>query len=330
MALSIHTYKRRPKKMSNEKTKMVLKQINNVVMIIIGSIILAFGTAIFLTKLEIISGGLSGLGIAVEHIVFKATGKQTNLVDIIVFALTWVFWILGLIFIGKEFALKTLVASIAYPLFLALFYRVSIFQNMAAAIAGLNDGGTATAGNYLICGIFGGIFIGGGVAVTFLGGGSTGGVDTLIFLMEKHWKIKESVASFIIDGTVALFGVIVFAVNRENLIPCLCGMVSAFIAALMIEHIYIGGQTSYQVDIISEHWEEISRYAQDQLERGATIIRAEGGYKGEERVILRIVFDKRQYRQLRKYIASVDPKAFVTFTQTNAVYGEGFKKNSKE
>ena len=148
--------------------------------------------------------------------------------------------------------------------------------------------------------------------------------------MEKHWKIKESVASFIIDGTVALFGVIVFAVNRENLIPCLCGMVSAFIAALMIEHIYIGGQTSYQVDIISEHWEEISRYAQDQLERGATIIRAEGGYKGEERVILRIVFDKRQYRQLRKYIASVDPKAFVTFTQTNAVYGEGFKKNSKE
>ena len=316
--------------MSNEKTKMVLKQINNVVMIIIGSIILAFGTAIFLTKLEIISGGLSGLGIAVEHIVFKATGKQTNLVDIIVFALTWVFWILGLIFIGKEFALKTLVASIAYPLFLALFYRVSIFQNMAAAIAGLNDGGTATAGNYLICGIFGGIFIGGGVAVTFLGGGSTGGVDTLIFLMEKHWKIKESVASFIIDGTVALFGVIVFAVNRENLIPCLCGMVSAFIAALMIEHIYIGGQTSYQVDIISEHWEEISRYAQDQLERGATIIRAEGGYKGEERVILRIVFDKRQYRQLRKYIASVDPKAFVTFTQTNAVYGEGFKKNSKE
>ena len=316
--------------MSNEKKRIVLKQVNNVIMVIIGSVILAFGTAIFLTKLEIISGGLSGLGIAVEHIIFKATGKQTNLVDIIVFGLTWVFWIIGLIFIGKEFALKTLVSSIAYPIFLALFYRINVFQNMAEAIAGLSNGGTATAGNYLICGIFGGIFIGGGVAVTFLGGGSTGGVDTLIFLMEKHWKIKESVASFIIDASIVIFGVTVFAVNRENLIPCLCGMISAFIAALMIEHIYIGGQTSYQVDIISEHWEEISRYAQDELERGATIIRAEGGYKGEERVILRIVFDKRQYRQLRRYIASVDPKAFVTFTQTNAVFGEGFKKNSKK
>ena len=32
---------------------------------------------------------------------------------------------------------------------------------------------------------------------------------------------------------------------------------------------------------------------------------------------------------LRKYIADTDPKAFVTFTQTKAVYGEGFKKHIK-
>ena len=316
--------------MSNAKKKEIYRQITNVFMIVIGSIILAFGSAVFLTKLEINSGGLSGLGVTIQHIIYKATGKQTNIIDIVVFALTWVFWIIGLIFIGKEFALKTLISAITFPLALALFYRIEIFQEMAAAIGGVANGGTPTAGNYIICGIFGGIFIGGGVAVTFLGGGSTGGVDTIIFLMEKHWKIKESVASFIVDGTIVLFGIIVFAAYRENLIPCLCGMISAFIAALMIEHIYIGGQTSYQVDIISDHWEEISKFAQDQLERGATIIRAEGGYKGEERVILRIVFDKRQYRQLRKYIASVDPRAFVTFTQTNAVYGEGFKNNSKE
>ena len=36
-----------------------------------------------------------------------------------------------------------------------------------------------------------------------------------------------------------------------------------------------------------------------------------------------------QYDKIRDYIASVDPKAFITFTQTNAVYGEGFKRNKK-
>ena len=104
---------------------------------------------------------------------------------------------------------------------------------------------------------------------------------------------------------------------------------TSFVTAVLIEIVYIKGQTAYQVDIISEKWEVISRYAQDELERGATIIRAEGGYKGEERVILRVVFDQRQYEKIREYIATVDPKAFVTFTQTNAVFGEGFKNNRK-
>lgn len=299
--------------------------INNIIYILIGSILLAFGTAIFLTKLEINSGGLSGLAITIQKIINKSTGQIIDLVDIFVFITTWLFWFIGLIFIGKEFAFKTLISSILYPIFLSLFYRVPIFQDWAYSIAG---SGSPSPGNYILCGLFGGCTIGGGVALTFIGGGSTGGVDTLIFLLNKHFKMKESVASFLIDGLIVLFGFIVFACYGENLIPSLCGLLSAFITAVMIDRVYLGSQSSYQVDIISGKWEEISRYAQDVLGRGTTIIRAEGGYKGEERVILRIVFDKRQYSLIRDYIAKVDPKAFVTFTRTNAVYGEGFKKNS--
>ena len=306
------------------------KNVFSFIYVLAGSIMLAFGTAIFLTKLEINAGGLSGLGIVVQHIINHATGKQAEIIDIFVLVLTWVFWIIGLIFIGKDFALKTLMSSILFPLFLSMFYRIQFFQNWAESLSGISNGGVPTPGNYLLCALFGGVFIGSGVALTFIGGGSTGGVDTIIILAEKHFKIKESVVSFMIDGTIVLFGIITFSVLKENLIPSLCGMLCAFITAVMIEQVYIGSQTSYQVDIISDKWEEISRYAQDVLERGATIIRAEGGYKGDERVILRIVFDKRQYKAIRKYIAEVDPKAFVTFTQTNAVYGEGFKKNTKK
>ena len=64
--------------------------------------------------------------------------------------------------------------------------------------------------------------------------------------------------------------------------------------------------------------------------RGATIVRAEGGYKGENRVLLRIVFDKMQYNRLKKFIARVDPHAFVTITKTSAVYGEGFKPHHSD
>ena len=282
-------------------------------LVIIGSFILAIGTGIFLSKLSIVAGGLSGIGIIVQHYV------DFQILDIVVWTGTVILWFVGLFTIGKEFSFRTLLSSIAYPAFLTFILRVEYFQNIANQIAG--DGEPA---NILICGLFAGVFIGAGVALTFLGGGSTGGVDTLIWLFAKNTKIKESVWSFIIDGTIIVLSMILLP---NQWINSLVGILSAFISATMIDFIYNANISSYQADIISDKWEEISRYAQDELGRGATIIRGEGGYKGEERIVLRVVFEKRQFDKLRKYIASIDPKAFVTYTQTKAVYGEGFKEH---
>ena len=160
-----------------------------------------------------------------------------------------------------------------------------------------------------------------------MGGGSSGGVDVINFVMNKYLNIKQSVGSFLIDGTIILVGLIILLPqNSTFLVQCLCGILSAFITAILIEYVYIGAQTSYKVEIISSKWKEISAYEQDVLGRGATIIHAQGGYKGEERVILSVVFDKSQYIKIRDFIVKTDPNAFITFTQTNAVYGEGFKK----
>ena len=308
-----------------------IKIISNLLIILLGNIILAFGTVIFLTKLNIVSGGLSGVGIILQYHFGKYFGGQV--IDIAVFIFTWILWLVGFFLVGKEFALKTLASSIIYPFALALFLRAPVFNQISETICyygitEFTDGvpNLVPIGNLLLCGLFGGVFVGTGVALCFLGGGSTGGVDVLIALVSKYTPIKESIASFAIDGTIII--VSMFAIPN-NAVPSLCGILSAFVTALLIDYVYVGSQTSYQVDIISDKWEEISSYVQNELLRGATIIRAEGGYQGDNRVILRIVFDKRQYRKIRNFIAQVDPKAFVTFTRTNAVYGEGFKTNKK-
>lgn len=295
--------------------KLVLKQVSNYVAVILGTFLLAFGSVIFLTKSELVAGGISGIAIIIQHFVDIA------IYDYLVAGLTILFWLLGLIFLGKDFALKTALSSALYIGFTFLFKRVVFFDELATTFAG-----EQLAGNLILCGIFGGVFIGGGVALTFLGGGSSGGVDVVQLLLSKYTGIKESLSGFLIDGVIILVGM----VAMQLWVPSLCGILSSFVTAALIEIVYIKNQTAYQVDIISDKWEEISRYAQDELERGATIIRAEGGYKGEERVILRVVFDKFQYEKIKRYIASVDPKAFVTYTQTNAVFGEGFKKHTKK
>lgn len=305
------------------KKEEVFSFICNNFLVIVGSTLLALGTAIFLTRLEIVTGGLSGIGIIIQHFF----GNE-QVIDIIVAILTALLWVVGLIFCGKEFAFRTLVSSIIYPILLSLFLRISFFQKIAFDISGGNE---PMVGNILICGLFAGVFIGAGVALTFLGKGSTGGVDVIIFLLAKHTRVKESIWSFAIDGSVIFLSMILIP---GNWVKSLVGILSAFVSALAIDYIYNGNVSSYQADIISDKWQEISRFAQDDLMRGATIIHAEGGYKGEERIIVRVVFEKRQADKLIKFIAKTDPKAFVTYTRTRAVYGEGFKshqiKNNRE
>ena len=297
----------------------VLKLIHSYILVAIGTFVLSFGSVVFLAKCELVSGGISGIAIIVQHFV------STNIYDYVVAGLMVMTWLIGLIFVGKSFALRTLFSTVLYVGFTFLFNRIEFFNNLAMTFAGTIDGNTPQVGNYILCGVFGGVFVGGGVAITFIGGGSTGGVDVFQVILRKYLQIKESISAFLIDSSIIIIGMIAM----RMWIPALCGLLSCVVASALVEIVYIKHQTSYQVDIISDKWQEINEYSQKVLDRGTTIIHAEGGYKGEKRVILRIVFDRMQYEKIREYIASVDPHAFVTFTQTNAVYGEGFNSNKR-
>ncbi len=309
-----------------------LMAIYRTIIVIIGTFAVAFGSVGFLVPLDINAGGLSGIGIVVRH--FVAADYKVLAYNIAVTVLAVVFWLIGLIFIGKDFAIKTLVATIVFPganwLFTACPGVRDLMNELGELMSTTGNSGTPTAGNFLLSGIFGGVFIGVGVAITFVGGGSTGGVDVLSFLMEKYLKIRQSIASFVVDGTIIVVGLFCLVPSDKTLLlPCLSGIISAFVSALFIEFIYIGSQTSYQVDVISDKWEEISNYVQTEVGRGCTVIPAKGGFKGDERIVLRIVFNKREYNKIRAFIAKVDPKAFVTYTRTNAVFGEGFKPHKE-
>ncbi len=315
-------------KTKKEWTNAILKAL----VVVLGTFVVAFGNVAFLVPLDINAGGLNGVAIIAKF--FVAENAKVLVYNIIVDAASVALWLVGLIFIGKEFALKTLVATIAFPLANWLFTACpgisDAFVKFGEMLTLAGDG--PTAGNYLMAGIFGGVFVGVGVAITFVGGGSTGGVDVLTFLLEKYVHIKQSIASFLVDGTIVIVGLCVLlpqgTEEKSFLLACLSGIISAFMSAILIEVIFISSQTSYQVDIISDKWEEISQYAQDVLGRGATVIHAKGGYRGDERIILRVVFNKQEYAKIRTYIAKTDPKAFVTYTRTNAVFGEGFKPHT--
>ena len=310
--------------------KIILKKIYNVILVVIGSIIASFAGIAFLNPLDINSGGVSGIGVIVRYFIEGEVLKDL-VYDIVTTVLIIILWLIGLIFLGKDFAYKTLLASLVCPL--ANFF-FTFCPGVRETIKELSDvvttfpSNSISAGNYIICGLFGGLLMGTGIAITFLGGGSTGGIDVLMLILAKYLHIKQSIISFILDGSIIVIGILILCPNDPLLLfPCLIGVLSSITCAVLIELIYISSQTHYQVDIISDKWEEISRFSQTILNRSTTIIHAQGGSHGSDKIILRIVFDKRQYAYLRNYIAKIDPQAFVTFTQISAVTGKKFKTN---
>ena len=63
----------------------------------------------------------------------------------------------------------------------------------------------------------------------------------------------------------------------------------------------------------------------EQLDRGVTILRGEGGFTGTERIMLFTAVNRRQVPTLREIVSEADPDAFVVISPSNEVLGEGFK-----
>lgn len=289
----------------------------NVFLVVLGCLILAFGDAVFFTPFEIVSGGAVSIGIIVAH--FFNDSVLVN--DIVVAAFQVAFFLIGLFVLGKKFSAHTLLATIAYPLFYTLFLRTGAGSAITEALMEYKEpDGTIAMTSVLLAGIFGGAIGGLGCALTFLGHGSTGGFDILVFIISKYTSIKEGVSSFCIDALTIIAGVCVL----QDWVGAMIGIISAFVAALFVQYFYVYSQSTLIVDIISEKTDEIMDYIHVNMDHGTTLIDTVGGYTGEDRTMLRVIIYRHEMNDLSDYIASVDPKAFVSFTVAKFINGEGF------
>ena len=299
----------------------MLTALKNALWVTIGSVILAFGFAVFIFPFDMVTGGVSGLSVAVVKILpFEIS------VDLLVAILTWSLFFIGLIFLGKAFALKTLLSSLVYPVALSLWMRFLEIEAVAE-ILDMSKNYDPSNPDYalpLICAAFGGAFVGVGCALTFRGGGSTGGLDILALICAKYIKgVKSSVAVFLFDASVVIVGLFVM----KNIVICLLGVASALVGAIVLDKVLLGKSKSFIANIVSEKYAEINDAILTRLERGSTVITAKGGYTGEDRPMIMVSFTKSQYSAFLAIISEIDKNAFVTIHLAHEIEGEGWTKN---
>ena len=287
-------------------------------LVIIGTVILAFGSAVFLIPLDLVMGGTSGIAIIIKS--FLPQGMDVEAcVNISVAVITWALFFVGLIFLGRDFAAKTLLSTIVYPLAFPLLSKL--------VSPDVLDGFFYLQGNehgelaLVFAGVVGGILLGAGCAIAFLGGGTTGGTDIIAFLIGKFFpKLKISQITFFVDFTIILLGV--FAVN--DIILSGIGVLSAYVSSLVIDKIFLGGKTAYVAYIVTTTPEQISRDVIKILDRTTTIMDCKGAYSGEHKNVVMISFTMREYREILSIVSKYDKKAFITVDKAHEVSGEGW------
>ena len=295
--------------------KDVMTYAKNIFLTIAGTVILAFGTAVFIIPFDIVAGGMSSIAIILSKILTFLTVEQ--LITIV----TWVLFFMGLIILGKDFAIKTLISAIVYPVAISLLGKLVSPDVLGGFFDIKNSGHEEIA--LLMAAVVGGVFIGAGCAVTFLGGGSTGGTDIIAFTLCKFFKKwRSSVVIFITDAVTIALGMFIL----NDFIISLLGVLSALVSAIVVDKVFLGGSRAFVAQIITTNPDQITAEVIEKLKRTTTIVDVTGGYTKENKKMVMVSFTMSQYVDLMSIVNRADGLAFVTVHSAHEIIGEDWTR----
>lgn len=284
---------------------LVEKHRSDVFLILLGNFILACGVTFFILPYELLTGGIFGTANALKPLFPMIQETKT-----IAYALIVITFVLGALFLGKEFAVKTLLSSIVYPIYIELLSHVQ-FEVVTDPI---------------LASLYGGLLTGVAVGLVFRAKSSTGGMDVFPLLMEKYLSISPSKGVMIVDSVTVALGVSTLGIGNV-----LLGLISVFASSYAIDKVVMfGSENSKSVMIISDHYLLINQRIHEELERGTTLIKGQGGYSRNEKEIILCVITVEQYPILQDIINDIDEYAFVVVSEAHEIMGEGFSLSNRD
>lgn len=287
--------------MSRRKKKQTdhpfLEKIREYIHVLVGAAIIGISFNVFLLPNRVASGGVSGI----STLTFALLGWEPAFVQ---WALNIPLFIAGVVFLGGHYGVKTLVGTVFLPFVVFLTNDLQPWTN-----------------DPLLAALFGGIGMGLGLGIVFLGNASTGGTDLAAQIVHKYTGLSLGTCVAIIDGMIVLTATVVFDIERG-----LYAIIALYLTTKTIDLVQIGLARSKMAMIITNKTTEVREKILKQLERGVTRMTAQGGYTDEERPILMCVVDQTEFTKLKQLVRTIDPSAFVVVMDAAEVLGEGFKR----
>ncbi len=273
------------------------KRILNFIYLVISSILFAIAINTVIIPLNIIAGGLGGLGAIVEYATPINAASAIFIANLIIFGLSYTF-------ISKNYALNSIIGgNIIYPLVIAFIPIGSVSDDL------------------LLSTFFGGAITGIGLYFLSLSGGSVGGTAALGQILSKYTGLAYGSSVSICDGVIVLIGFFFFGL--ENTLYAIIFVVICTLVANFLER---GAKQAFVFHIITTDKSKLESRITKEIARGVTIIDAKGGYNADDKNILICVVKFSDVKRIKDLIASCDDHAFYYITSASSTYG-GFLVN---
>ncbi len=256
------------------------------------------------------AGGMMGLCTVIQYATAGFIKAQYSYVVI-----NAVLIIIAVLLMGIGFGFKTIYCIAVSTLAMGLVSRLGVLHCV--------PGGFFYIQERVLIPIVAGVFEAVGIGLVLRYGGSTGGTDIVALMVNKYWPVSLSMAFLVAD--LVICAMLLFLPDKNFSDMCYA-LEEVVVFSMMIDTVVGGKRSSYQLMVFSEKYGEIADHIIQNMDRGVTVLKAQGWFTKKEKNVLYILISQRELPSLTKVIRETDPKAFMSVSPTNNVYGEGFEE----
>lgn len=245
-------------------------------------------------------GGVTGISIVLNRLIPISPSTYNLIINMALL-------VVGFLFVGSEFGIRTVYVSILSSLTLSLLEKVC---PMSAPLTN----------EPVLELIFAIVLPALSAAILFNAGASGGGTDIVAMVLKKHTHMDIGKALFCVDLLITISACFVFDIQTG-----LFSFTGLMAKTLVIDDVIENINMCKYFTIVCEKPDEIIEYIHTGLHRGATLFHAEGSYEHREKTIILTVMKRSQAVQLRMFIKKTDPHAFMMITNSSEIIGKGFR-----
>lgn len=290
--------------------KKVFGQIRDFFWLTLACFIFAFAWEGFMIPNGLSAGGMMGLCTVLQYATAGVIKAQYSYIVVNALLIIIAVWAMGI-----GFGFKTI-------------YSIAV-SSLAMQLLGSMDFLHCLPGQFfyvretLLIPVIAGVLEGVGIGMVIRYGGSTGGTDIVALMINKFWPVSLSKAFLIMDFFIIA---LILFLPGKTFADMIYGIVEIVLFSTVLDFVVAGQKSSYQLLVFSDHYQKIADHIINDLERGVTVLKAQGWYTKMDKNVLLILISKKELTNLMKEIKKTDPRAFMSVSPTSSVYGEGFEE----